>query len=98
MNDQEKIIQQIHDYFAETDVRRVFLFGSLARDAFTPASDVDLLMEVDAPIGYLKIVEHKLALQDKLGRNVDLLTPAGISPKIRPYIREELKLIYENPG
>lgn len=52
MNDQEKIIQQIHD----------------------------------------------LALQDKLGRNVDLLTPAGISPKIRPYIRAELKLIYENPG
>ena len=46
-----KIIQQIHDYFAETDVRRVSLFGSLARDAFTPASDVDLLMEVDAPIG-----------------------------------------------
>ncbi|HRV92272.1 MAG TPA: nucleotidyltransferase domain-containing protein [Anaerolineae bacterium] len=51
MNEREKIIQQIRDYFAGTDVRRVFLFGSMARNEFNPVSDVDLLMEVDAPIG-----------------------------------------------
>lgn len=98
MNEREKIIQQIRDYFAATDVRRVFLFGSMARNEFNPVSDVDLLMEVDAPIGYLKIVEYKLALEEVLGRTVDLLTPGGISPKIHPHIQAELKLIYENPG
>lgn len=98
MNEREKIIQQIQEFFAETEVRRVSLFGSLARNKFDPASDVDLLLEVDEPIGYLKIIEYKLALEKFLHRKVDLLTPEGISPRIRPYIQKELKLIYENSG
>jgi predicted nucleotidyltransferase len=98
VNEREKIIQQIQTYFAGTGVRRVSLFGSFARNEFDPRSDVDLLMEVDEPIGYLKIIEYKLALEKFLQRKVDLLTPEGISPKIRPYIQKELKLIYENSG
>ena len=97
INQKENIIQHIKTYFAETDVRRISLFGSFARDESDVTSDVDLLMEVDEPIGYLKIIEYKLALEDLLHRNVDLLTPEGISPKIRPYIQEELQLIYERP-
>lgn len=96
MNEREQIIQQIQDYFANTAVRRVSLFGSFARNDFDSGSDVDLLMEVDEPIGYLKIIEYKLALEKFLHRNVDLLTPEGISPKIRLYIQKELQLIYEN--
>ena len=96
VNERENIIQQIRDYFTGTDVRRVFLFGSFARNESLSVSDVDLLMEVDKPIGYLKIIEYKLALEEFLHRKVDLLTPEGISPKIRPYIRKELTLIYEN--
>jgi predicted nucleotidyltransferase len=33
------------------DVRRAILFGSLARGAGNPASDADLLLEIDAPPG-----------------------------------------------
>jgi len=98
VSEREKIIQQIRDYFAHTNVRRVSLFGSCARDEINAVSDVDLLMEVDEPIGYLKIIEYKLALEKSLNRKVDLLTPEGISPKIRPFIQKELKLIYENSG
>ena len=97
-SEKEKIIQQIQNYFAGTGVRRVSLFGSFGRNEFKPGSDVDLLLEVDKPIGYLKIIEYKLALEELLERKVDLLTPESISPKIRPYIQKELKLIYENPG
>ena len=98
IDDKENIIQQIKTYFAKTDVRRISLFGSFARDESNALSDVDLLMEVDEPIGYLKIIEYKLALEDLLHCNVDLLTPEGICPKIRPYIQKELQLIYERPG
>ena len=97
-SEREKIIQQIQTYFTGTGVRRVSLFGSLGRNEFTPGSDIDLLLEVDEPIGYLKIIEYKLALEDLLQRDVDLLTPASISPRIRPYIQKELTLIYENSG
>ena len=95
-SEREKIIQQIQTYFAGTGVRRVSLFGSFGRNEFKSGSDVDLLLEVDEPIGYLKIIEYKLALEELLQRNVDLLTPAAISPRIRPYIQKELTLIYEN--
>ena len=97
-NERQQIIQQIQTYFAGKQVRRVSLFGSFARNEFDAVSDVDLLLEVDEPIGYLKIIEYKLALEEALQRKVDLLTPAGISPKIRPYIQKELQLIYENSG
>lgn len=97
VNEKEKIIQQIQTYFSSTTVRRVSLFGSLARNEFKAGSDVDLLVEVDEPIGYLKIIEYKLALETCLHRNVDLLTPQGISPRIWPYVQKEMKLIYENP-
>ncbi|MBF0120190.1 MAG: nucleotidyltransferase domain-containing protein [Desulfobacterales bacterium] len=96
VNERENIIKQIRDFFTKTDVRRVFLFGSFARDESISASDVDLLMEVDNPIGYLKIIEYKLALEEFIHRKVDLFTPKGISPKIHPYIRKDLTLIYEN--
>jgi hypothetical protein len=95
-NDRDHIIQQIRDYFAGTDVRRVFLFGSLACNESFSASDVDLMMEVDQPIGYLKIIGYKLALEEFLHRKVDLLTPEGISPKIRSYIQKDLTLIYDS--
>ncbi len=96
--ERETIIQQIQTYFAGTGIRRVSMFGSLGRNELTPDSDVDLLLEVDEPIGYLKIIEYKLALEDLLQRKVDLLTPASISPRIRPYIQKELTLVYENSG
>lgn len=97
VDERNKIIHQIQHYFANTNVRRVSLFGSFARNDANSTSDIDLLMEVDEPIGYLKIIEHKLQLEETLKRKVDLLTPKGISPKIYPYIQQELKLIYENP-
>ena len=77
-------------------MRRISLFGSFARNEAEVNSDIDLLIELDEPVGYLTIIEYKLALEDYLNRKVDLLTPESISPKIRPYIEKDLKLIYES--
>ncbi|MDM8549764.1 nucleotidyltransferase family protein [Desulfobacterales bacterium HSG2] len=96
INERNRIIQQIRDFFSGTDACRVSVFGSFARNETHSLSDVDLLMEVSEPVGYLKIIEYKLALEKMLRRKVDLLTPDGISPKIRPHIYKELTLIYEN--
>jgi len=96
MNERNRVIQQIRDFFSGTDARRVSVFGSFARNETHSRSDVDLLMEVGEPVGCLKIIEYKLALEKMLRRKVDLLTPGGISPRIMPHIRKELTLIYEN--
>ena len=43
-------------------VKSLLLFGSVARDEATTASDVDLLVEFNRPVGYLGL----FALQDYL--------------------------------
>ncbi len=97
-DDKEAIIKIIRDYFANTEVKKVYLFGSFARDESLPLSDIDLLMELEKPIGYLRIIEHKQELEKILFRKIDLLTSGAISPKIYPHIKKDLKLIYEKSG
>ena len=54
------------------------MFGSFAREKQTEASDVDLVVEFNRPIGF-KFVGFAEQLEKLLRRKVDILTPAGIS-------------------
>jgi len=71
-------------------VRRIALFGSLARGEAKADSDVDLLVEFE-PGG--KSFDRFLALSDLLehilGRRVDLVTTEALSPYIGPHILAE---------
>jgi predicted nucleotidyltransferase len=58
-------------------VRRIGLFGSFARGTAGEASDVDLIVEFQQPIG-LRFIELIDELEELLGRKVDVLTPAGL--------------------
>jgi predicted nucleotidyltransferase len=58
-------------------VRRIGLFGSFASDTANEASDVDLIVDFERPIG-LRFVELVEYLEDLLGRRVDVLTSAGL--------------------
>ncbi len=62
---------------AEFGVRKIGLFGSFITGQPDEASDIDLVVEFDRPIGFrfLELVDY---LEELLGRKVDLLTPAGI--------------------
>lgn len=68
-------------------VQRLALFGSVRRDTARPDSDVDLLVEFEPG---QKSLEHLVALGDLLesvlGRHVELVTPEGLSPFLRPHI------------
>lgn len=71
----------------EFGVRRIGLFGSFAADRPTESSDVDLVVELDRPLGlrFVELAEHLEAL---LARRVDLLTPAGIESMRRGNVRQ----------
>lgn len=62
---------------ARYGVRQIGLFGSFASDTANEASDVDLVVDFDRPIGlrFIELVEH---LEGLLGRKVDVLTSAGL--------------------
>lgn len=78
-------------------VKKISLFGSYLRGDAKEDSDVDLLVELDpsACVGLFQFIGIKLALEDKLKKKVDLLTPEAISPYLKEDIINSAQLIYE---
>ena len=71
------------------------LFGSYARGEQRKNSDVDFLVEFNKPIGFFELLDTEEKLSNLLGRKVDLVTKAGLSKYIKPYIQDDLTTIYE---
>ena len=78
----KKITDILHDHQpylrSEFSVNRVGLFGSYSRETYDEASDVDLVVEFERPIGF-RFMELADYLETILGTDVDILTPTAIS-------------------
>ena len=75
-------------------VKRAGIFGSVARGDATPESDVDILVELDAGASLFDFIDVKHALEDALGKRVDLVQYAAIKPRLRDRIlREEAPIL-----
>lgn len=70
-------------------VRSLALFGSSARGQAGPASDVDLLVEFDRPIGLLHLSATALRLEGVLQRPVDLVLRRALRPELRGSVLAE---------
>ena len=79
----------------QNDVTKVGLFGSMARGEATEHSDIDLIVEFSKRKSLLAMVALERRLSVAIGRKVDLLTEAALSPYLRDHILRELKVIYE---
>ena len=94
-----QITEKIVNYFQDKPVKKVYLFGSYARNEETPESDVDILVYVD----YIKeplfsgfefggMLED---LKDLLLKDVDLVPKDGLSKFFRPFIEKDKILILQ---
>ncbi len=85
---------KVSEICQQNDVTMLGVFGSLARGEATNASDIDLLVEFSKSKSLLALVALERQLANVLGRKVDLLTEAAISPYLRERIMGELQVIY----
>lgn len=70
------------------------LFGSYARGDQRAESDIDLLIEPKAGATLLDLARLELALEDALGRHVDLITYEELHPAMREQaLREQEALL-----
>ena len=69
-------------------VRRVGLFGSYARGEQTPGSDLDILVELEPPMGFFGFIDLEDYLSERLGSKVDLVTPDALKPLMKPQVLE----------
>lgn len=67
----------------------VRIFGSVARGEADAASDVDLLVEMEAGRSLLDLGGLLVELQELLGDEVDLVTEKGLRCRIRERVLQE---------
>lgn len=79
----------------EHNVAQLGLFGSTVRGEAGENSDLDLLVEFSKPTSQLGLIGLEQRLEYALGRKIDLLTKAALSPYLRDHILQELRVIYE---
>ena len=74
---------------AQYGVERMRIFGSMARGEATSASDVDFLVVFKRGKTLLDLIGFKQDLESLLGRKVDVVSEAGVSPHLRNRIFDE---------
>jgi len=79
----------------ENDVAKLEVFGSTARGEANDDSDIDLLVEFSKRKSLLALVSVERKMSAALGRKVELLTEAAISPYLRKQIKQDLRVVYE---
>jgi uncharacterized protein len=83
------------DVCRQNDVVKVGIFGSMVRGEANEDSDIDLIVEFSRRKSLLALVALERQLARELGRKVDLLTEAALSPYLHDRIMSELQVIYE---
>ncbi|MEO6191938.1 MAG: nucleotidyltransferase family protein [Thermoanaerobaculia bacterium] len=74
---------------ARHGVRRMRVFGSVARGEADERSDVDFLVDLEKGRSLLDLGGLLMDLQDLLGRPVDVVTEKGLKMRIRDRVLEE---------
>jgi len=73
-------------------VKSVGLFGSFADGTYTDNSDVDIVVEFERPIGWQFFTLEKY-LEERLDRNVDLVSVNALKEQIKPFIMNQIQYI-----
>jgi predicted nucleotidyltransferase len=78
------------DELAAMGAGSLSLFGSVARDEAGPESDVDILIELNRPMGLFGLAAIHLRLEEILGWRVELITTGGLKERYRERIVRDL--------
>jgi uncharacterized protein len=74
---------------------RAFAFGSRVRGTAKRFSDLDVVLQTDAPVALERLGELRSAFSESdLPIKVDLVDWSGLSPEFRRLIENELVLVY----
>ena len=70
----------------QADVKKASIFGSYARGTEITTSDIDILVELPDNATLFELGGLKVTLEEKLEKNVDIVTYKSISPIIKDSI------------
>lgn len=74
----------------EYAVKEIGLFGSFSDNTSSEQSDIDLIVELERPIGW-KFFTLEMFLENTFGRKIDLVTKNALKEQIRDRILNQVK-------
>lgn len=80
---------QLHKEYA---VKEIGLFGSFSDNSYTDESNIDLLVELDRPIGW-KFFTLELYLETVFGRKIDLVTKNALKDQLKDNVLKQVNYI-----
>jgi uncharacterized protein len=81
--------KEILEAAARRGARNIRVFGSVARGEADPESDIDFLVEFEPGRSLFDQGGLLMDLQRLLGRDLDVVTEAGLKTRIRPRVIKE---------
>lgn len=78
--------------YKQYKVKKIGLFGSYADNNFNEDSDIDILIELEKPIGW-KLFTLEILLEKTFGKKIDLLTKNAIKEQIKKNILNQVQYI-----
>ncbi len=88
-DDVVKVLKSKRAAYKRYGVKSLAVFGSAARNRLRKRSDVDILVQFNQPT-WANYIGLKFYLEDLLDRQVDLVTPKGLKPAVRPSVEKDL--------
>jgi hypothetical protein len=93
--DSERIIAQLRTLKPalqkDMGIKRLRVFGSVARGDAGPDSDVDLIADMSDKADLITFYTVKNRIEDETGRKVDILTPDSIHRALKDIILSEAR-------
>jgi predicted nucleotidyltransferase len=80
---------ELHKDYA---VKEIGLFGSFSDNSNTEESDIDILVELDRPIGW-KFFSLELYLETVFGRKIDLVTKNALKDQLKDSILNQVNYV-----
>lgn len=75
----------------ERGAKNIQIFGSVSRNEARPDSDIDLLIDLEPVRSLLDMGGLAMDLQQLLNHKVDVITEAGLKPRIRADILKDAR-------
>jgi predicted nucleotidyltransferase len=96
MNSKTEIVNKLNELkpMLQNDyaVKRIGLFGSFSDNTFKEESDIDLLIELEKPIGW-KIFSLEIFLEEIFNRKIDLVTKKALKPQLKNNILNQIQYV-----
>ncbi|HHT9121965.1 MAG TPA: nucleotidyltransferase family protein [Candidatus Wunengus sp. YC63] len=90
----KKVLQKHREEFKEQyGLKEIGIFGSYVKGEQKEKSDIDMLIELEKPIGFVRFMRLENALSQLLGVRVEMVTRKALKPHIGKRILQEVKYV-----